>query len=202
LKGSWSSLQWGYQEPERPDPQAERLFVAGGADIDAYGWSSQALTLTSAASERLLLALAQAPTTDASVAKLNALKQRLGHGNAFERALYLRGFFVALDGEPLYWGIFLDPPSQMAIEYPVLRAALRDAKAVFHVLPLHLPFFASDPGPSDARGLVAPEAREVPGGMIQYFRDLARSPRAVAFRARIRDDRVRQVLEQAGKLRP
>jgi hypothetical protein len=199
LKGDWSSLGWRYQEPPRPAADAERLFTAAGADIDTYTWSSQALTLTVAASARLEQALTGVAP---SVPKLSALKESLGEGNSLDRVLYLHGFFVALDGEPLYWGIFLDPPSQMAIEFPVLRVQRHESKIVFHILPVHLPFFESDPIPSASTSATSPEAREVPGTMLDVFHEQAQRPLAAAFRARIRDERVRLALEKNGSLRP
>ncbi len=202
LKGRWDGVQWRYKEPPRPDTRAERFFTAGIADIEAYRWSTQAFTLGAEATQRLLQALAEAPGPGGSVRKLDALKASLGHGNGLERALYLYRFFVAVDGEPLYWGIFLDPPSQMAIDYPVMRSAVREEKAVFHVLPIHLPFYASDPGAAGPETSAAREAREVPSGMMEHFKKAAEAPLAVAFRQRIRDERIRRMFDDAGRLRP
>jgi predicted amidohydrolase YtcJ len=196
------SVNWHYTDPPRPDLERERLFAAGLADLDSYDWPAQGFTLTADATQRLLEALGQEPGPGTSIEKLNALKARLGHGNDFERVLYLWRFCIALDGEPMYWGIFLDPPSQMAIQFPVLRSRLEDGKAVFHVLPIHLPFYNADPVQADAGDAAAREYRDVPKGMMETFRELADSPTAAEFRRRIRDERIRQALERAGKLRP
>ena len=202
LEGRWDGVEWRYEEPARPDPKAPRIFTATLDDVDSYRWSSQALTLTSAATERLIDALGRHPRPGASIEKLNALKERLGHGNAFERQLYLYRFVVIVEGEPLYWGIFLDPPSQMAIDYPVMRSALVDGQAVFHVLPVHLPFFAVDPGAPSEQPKTAREAGDVPSGMIEHFRSAAGSPMVVAFRDRLRAERLERVLAAAKRLAP
>ena len=202
LEGRWDGVDWRYKEPARPDPKAPRIFTATIEDVDNYRWSSQALTLTAAATERLIEALIEHPRPGAGVEKLNDLKARLGHGNAFERRLYLHRFAVIVEGEPLYWGIFLDPPSQMAIDYPVMHSALVDGQAVFHVLPVHLPFFTVDPGAPSEQPKTAREAGDVPSGMIEHFRSAAGSPMVVAFRNRLRDERLKRVLEAGKRLSP
>jgi hypothetical protein len=195
LEGRWDGANW-------PDPGGPRFFSVGIDDVDAYQWSSQTFTLSSACTERLARALAQAPGPGASIIKLNALKETLGHGDSFDRSLYLFRFVVVVEGEPLYWGIFLDPPSQMGIDYPVIRSEMPGGKAVFHVLPVHVPFFTSDPGTPESLNAVARESKDVPGGIMDHFRSLASTPAALAFRERIRDPRLKQVFESAKKLQP
>jgi hypothetical protein len=196
LEGRWDAAEWGYEEPPPPDAKAPRIFTAVLDDVDRYRWASQAFVLTAAATGRLVAALAGEPGPGGSIETLSVLKGRLGHGSAFERRLYLHRFVVSVEGAPLYWGIFLDPPSQMAIDYPVMRASLADGRAVFHVLPVHLPFFSADPGAPSAQPKTSAEADGVPGGMIEHLRMAAGASTAVAFRGRIRDVRLRQVLKK------
>src|SRR4051794_16456947 len=44
-----------------------------------------------------------------------------------------------------YGGSFLDGESQMAIDFPVARVRVEDKRAVLHFLPVHLPFYETDP---------------------------------------------------------
>jgi hypothetical protein len=73
---------------------------------------------------------------------------------------------------------------------------------VFHVLPVHLPFFAMDPGAPSELPKTAAEAGGVPSGMIEHFRSAAGSAMVVEFRKRVRDERLKQVLEAAQRLSP
>src|SRR5689334_16388471 len=85
LEGRWDGKEWGYKEPPVPAPDAPRIFTAAISDIESYEWPAQAFTLTAAATDRLIEALGKHPGPGASIEKLNDLKERLGHGSAFER---------------------------------------------------------------------------------------------------------------------
>ncbi len=186
---------------------AEALITLTACDLDSYEWDTQSLTLSRSASRRLLAALPSAARREDGVEKLVALTEELGWGNEIERALKGRSFVVLLGEERLYGGIFLDPPSQMPIEFPVARCTRADGRIVFRLLPVHLPFFAVDPGvdqPAPTRDLLTreygPVDKEVPTTMLDAFREDARSPHACAMRALIRDDRIRADLVRAGTL--
>ena len=57
-----------------------------------------------------------------------------------------KGFSVLVDGRPTYGGVVLEPMSQLAIRFPVLRFDTRNGKTVLSLMPVHWPlFFTSDP---------------------------------------------------------
>ncbi|MCI0399334.1 MAG: hypothetical protein L0332_25565 [Chloroflexi bacterium] len=211
LKQSWQELKLGYSyESAWPAltavDRANSLFTIGLAEMESYHWSQQTITLTQEATNGLIDALAQAGQLKEDAAALKALEASLGWGNPVERALYTRGFVATLNGEPLYGGIFLNAVSQMAIDYPVIRVELAQGRAVLHLLPIHVPFFTTDPlaGESTpAEEIVAPEARgdwiQFPDAMKSAFLETAGSQKAEAFRALIRDVRIQEIVEQAGK---
>ena len=204
LKQDWEELHLGYQ----PGPAlaglaaaslADPLFEVEPDDIAEYRTATETLVLTPAATSRLVQALAQARPRSEGVRDLNALKERLGHADALESALYIRAFVVRVGETRIYGGIFLDPPSQMAIQFPVARVGLEDGKAVFHFLPVHLPFLRTDPGVDASAGGDRPG--DVPAVMVDDFRKQGMSPLAVTNRQLIQYPRIRGALRAAGKLR-
>jgi hypothetical protein len=212
LKQSWGSLGLGYQHETswaklRSVSLADALLTITAEDLESYEWATQSLTLTENATRRLVAALPSATRREEGAEKLTALTERLGWGSAVERALYTRPFVVLLGDERLYGGIFLDPPSQMAIDFPVARCSGGNDRVVFRLLPVHLPFFDVDPGadqaapPGDLLTRDHGPVDEVPSAMLDSFRRAGRSPHACAMRALIRDDRIRADLVRAGKLR-
>ena len=211
LRQSWSSMALGYQHEAawgklRVAPLGDALATITSGDIDSYDWQTQALRLTVEASRQIVAALPKAAGREAGAQALMALEERLGWGNPVERALYTRPFVVLLGDEPMYGGIFLDPPSQMGIDYPVARCTIERGHVVFHLLPMQLPFFDVDPGASESAPTSDLVTRnhgpvsEVPPAMLDSFRKLAVSPHARAMRALIQDPRIREDLLGAGKL--
>ena len=208
LKKDWEQLHLGYAGGPalaqlRTVALDDALFTAEAGDLEEYRWASSTAVLTPAATARLMDALAGSGPRAEGIRRLSALKGKLGHGNELDRALYTRAFVVLLGGERLYGGIFLDPPSQMAIGFPVARAAAEDGRCVIHFLPVHLPFFDVDPvGDGGAKGAGGtPDGGEVPKGMTEHFRNAAMEPTAVEHRKLLRDARLRAWLERAGKLK-
>jgi len=204
LKQDWQELGLGYEAAPalsrlRAVSLVDPLFQAEPGDIDAYRWSSETLLLTPHATSRLLEALTRSSERQEGIKKLNALKESLGDGNALAHALYVRGFVVLLGEERMYGGIFLDGSSQMAIGFPVARAELDDGRAVLHFLPVHLPFFETDPAADPKAGDDHPG--DVPAPMMDHFRAQAMAPKAVENRKLLQDPRIRAWLAAAGRLR-
>jgi hypothetical protein len=122
LDGSWDSLQLGYSaEPA----YAKLRSMAGGPtaatiserEVEVYDWARQTLTLTSAASGRLLADL------------------RVSAAPAAEYAFDHRVFVVALGAEFVYGGVFLRPISPMGIAYPVIAADDASGRIVLTLRP-------------------------------------------------------------------
>lgn len=208
LQGDWSSLGLGYDYaqawPRLVAARKEPLFALTVDDIDVYDWNTQRIRLTAAATDRLLRCLETAPGAVEWTKAVNAMRASLGWGGACERALYTRGFIVTVDDQPRYGGIFLDASSAMAIAYPVVRAGLAsDGRAVFSILPVHMPFMTSDPSGADANELVMPQAA---ADWRQLAEEMKRSlaeggdDRAMALRGVIRAADIRAVLAEKGKL--
>lgn len=209
LAGGFDTLKLGYAREQafaqlRAAKPEDARVVLGEDDIERYDWATQRIRLTADASKRLVAALPRGRADGA--AALMDLEKRLGWGNPVERGLYNQAFVVCLGDEWLYGGIFLDPPSQMAIGYPVIRCAVEQGRVVLSVLPVHLPFFATDPVADDgapAQSAVTREhgpVREVPSAMMDHFAQQARAEPVCALRALVRDARVREVFARAGKL--
>ncbi|MBI5536293.1 MAG: hypothetical protein HY898_26460 [Deltaproteobacteria bacterium] len=204
LAQDWDALRLGYAaQPAlatlQSVPLDAPLFKSEPEDLEAYTWNTSTLVFTRSATERWIEAVAQANERKGGLAKLNRLKESLGMGSALERALYLRAFVVMVGQERIYGGVFLDAPSQMAIGFPVARVEIEQGRGVLHFLPLHLPFFQSDPASDSDAGQDAP--RDVPSGMINHFRTAAMAPAAIENRRLLQDPRIRECLEAAGKLR-
>jgi hypothetical protein len=106
LDGSWATLS-------SVDLSAA-AFVVSAQDVDSYNWSTQSIALNADASQKLLVAFP---------------------GPYVESMLTYHAFVVTLDGKRLYGGIFLEPFSQMGIEYPVIYVAETNGEVVFSVRP-------------------------------------------------------------------
>ncbi|MCB9437542.1 MAG: hypothetical protein H6673_11220 [Anaerolineales bacterium] len=214
LDASWGTLSMGYD----PDPAFERLqehlamtqspplFVLELDDIASYHWNWQSITLTEAATQRLAENL-PARHANPDVQRLIDLKESLGWGNPFESALYIQAFVVLVDGDFLYGGIFLDPMSQMAINYPVIRIEIVEGQAVFNILPTHIPFVSYDPVPRESTPLdeaytpvMEGDHQQAPDFFDSAVDGWATSENSVYFRAFIRNERLFEVLEAAEKL--
>jgi hypothetical protein len=204
LKPDWHELRLGYAAGPalsalRSASLADPLFRAEPSDIEEYRWSTETLVLSARATSRLVDALSRASARQEGIEKLNRLKESLGDDNLLSHALDVRPFVVLVGEERVYGGIFLDPPSQMAIDFPVARVGMTGGRAVLHFLPVHLPFYETDPAVDATAGNGAPA--DVPGQMMDHFRDAAMSPTAVENRALLQDGRIRAWLSAAGKLR-
>jgi hypothetical protein len=204
FKSDWHELRLGYEAAPalstlRSVSLADPLFRAEPADVEEYRWSTETLVLTSSATSRLVAALSRTSARQEGIEKLNGLKESLGDHNLLSHALYVRPFVVLLGQERVYGGIFLDGESQMAIDFPVARVRLEDKRAVLHFLPVHLPFYETDPGVDPTAGDDRP--RDVPGEMMDHFRRAAMSEIAVENRKLLQDPRIRSWLAAAGKLR-
>lgn len=216
LRQNWIDLELGYTAAEAlPRLKAAgaggSLLVLNVATIDQYAWGQQTITLTKAGTQALVHAVAGEGTGRAPFKALTELKQSLGWGNALERALYIKGFVVNVRSEALYAGIFLDAPSQMAIDFPVARVSIRKGQAGISLLPVHIPFVTVDPvaeagtvnelsivqeAQEDARALDQKDK-----GFSHWLGQLATTETAKTFRQLMRDGRIRHIFERAGKLR-
>jgi hypothetical protein len=124
LSGTLDSLKLGYSLKQSFDilsnaSTADATISLASTDIEAYSWSKQVFTLTQSASTAVLVALKAAPEASADLA--------LDH----------RAFVVALDGTPVYGGVFLQLGSPLALKYPVIYAQYIDTRFVFAVRPVH-----------------------------------------------------------------
>lgn len=216
LKQNWHDLQLGYHAAEalarlKTVDASGTLLVLNLSTIDRYDWNQQTITLTQAGTEALVHALAKQEAGSARIKILTELKQSLGWSNPLERALYIKGFVVRLQGEALYAGIFLDATSQMAIDFPVARVSVTDGKARIALLPIHIPFVTIDPAAETGKlnGLSIAEEAQVDAqaldqknqGFSRWLGGLATSEMAKEFRQLIRDGRTKQIFDRAGKLK-
>ena len=132
LAGSWDSLQLGYAaDPAyaklRTQMGGPRAATIAEADIQSYHWARQMLTLTQAATARLLTELAVSASPDAEF--------------AFDH----RAFIVATGADFVYGGVFLRPISPMGIAYPVIAADDAGGQIVLTLRPRQ-GFVNGDPG--------------------------------------------------------
>ena len=132
LEGSWDSLQLGFAaDPAyaklRTQIGSPRAATIAEADILSYQWARQTLTLTQAATARLLKELAVSASPDAEF--------------AFDH----RAFIVATGADFVYGGVFLRPISPMGIAYPVIAADGASGQIVMTVRPRQ-GFVNGDPG--------------------------------------------------------
>lgn len=223
---NWFELGLGYEgEPAlaklRQRPAEEAIACFGAESIERFDWDLQRLTLTRAATGRLVHALARyesrtertgaAADFAAGERKLKELIDSLGWSSDIEMKLRIRAFQVRVDGAFLYGGLFLDPTSQMAISYPVARVDPESGcQVAFNFLPVHLPFLTEDP--IDEAGKVrrldvTPEAREDMQALDEqdafftnWVTESALAPEAQALRKLLRDPALRRSLEKAGKV--
>ncbi len=211
LNEDWHDLQLRYEyNTAYPNltaaDKSNPLFTIGLAEIESYDWTWQAITLTPDATTRLIDAL---PLSDKDgVRSLIALKESLGWGNPLENALYIHPFVVMVNDEMLYGGIFLDPMSQMAIDFPVIRISLVNGQAVLYLLPVHIPFVNYDPFAFAGTTNVDSAINEVVEGDWSQFSDEFKSaamssgktPTAVLFRGLIRNTQIKDLMITADKL--
>ncbi|HMK64343.1 MAG TPA: hypothetical protein VK564_01030, partial [Thermodesulfobacteriota bacterium] len=134
LKQDWYDLKLGYTYTQAL-PLLEKvetsgsLFVLETKDIASYLWFRQAIALTDQATQRLLGVLPAKEELRPYIRGMANWKEKEGYGNPLEMPLYAKGFLVKVSGRVLYGGIFLDPLSQMAIHYPVIRVGLEKGRA-------------------------------------------------------------------------
>jgi len=131
-------------------------------DIVAWDWTAQAITLSAESTRRVIDSLPTDGELSDTVREMMRMHAGLGWGSAIGLRLHTRGFLVSLNGQPLYGGVCLEPASERAVGWPVLRSSIADGRAVFHVLPVHLPFLLVDPGGPTREitpDMIAPEAR-------------------------------------------
>jgi hypothetical protein len=89
------------------------------------------------------------------------------------------------------------------VEWPVLRSSVTDDRALFHVLPVHLPFLCVDPGGPTCeitQDMIAAEARAdwpIPAVVARS----AYGPVAVRFAHIVRDTRLHDAVKACGLLR-
>jgi hypothetical protein len=215
LKQDWHELDLGYDAQgafsilEAIDT-SDNLFIVSLKEIEVYDWERQTITLTEDATQKLASALVSEGELGEEATAMVNMRKSLGWGNPFEHALYAKAFVVRAEGDSLYGGIFLDAVSQMAIDYPVARVTVVDGKAMFALLPIHIPFVMIDPvdGSGNARELsVAEEAKgdvqqlDADGFLTEWIIGGATSNGAVELRSLIRDKRVKDTLDAVGKLK-
>jgi hypothetical protein len=212
LKQDWYDLKLGYKYTEalpvlRSANAAEILFVIGTKDIESYRWTGQSIGLTAEATAKLIQVLPRIEDLKGPIRAMHKVKTEHGWGNPIETALHLKGFLAMADDRVIYGGIFLEPMSQMAIAYPVIRPGMVDGKAMLHLLPVQIPFVAYDPVSDEGAAwdrAIAPEGArdwaQFPKEMKSRFMSFGRRQEAVEFRKVIRDLEVREMMQQAGKL--
>jgi hypothetical protein len=215
LRHGYGELHLGYMYAEalarlQAALPTDALVSLGTDDVESYRWGKQSITLTPEGTERLFRALEGLAGPEGDAGALKEMKEALGWGDRLEHELHGKGFLVLLDGKPLYGGIVLDAVSQMAINYPVIRASLtKGGKARFNVLPIHVPFFTHDPAALEGGERDEAVTREAAGDWAQFpeavkanLAGWAGSETAVGLRKLIRSDSVRDLLARSGKIRP
>jgi hypothetical protein len=212
LKQDWYDVKLGYKYSQalpilKSASEADTLFVIGISEVESYNWTRQCITLTAEATTRLIQALPQEQDLKEHIQYMANVKRKFGWGNPIEPALHLKGFLVKADDEVVYGGIFLEPMSELAIIYPVIRPWMVDRKAVLHLLPIQIPFVAYDPMMNDVAAwdaAIAPEGAkdwaQFPGHIKSHFIGMGTRQEAIEFRAILRNSKVREIMEQAGKL--
>jgi len=212
LKQDWYDLKLGYNYTEalpvlRSANAADNLVVIGTNDIESYRWMQQSIILTVQATAKLIQVLPQIEDLRGPIRAMHKVKKERGWGNPIEAALHLKGFLAAVGDQVIYGGIFLEPMSQMAIAYPVIRPGMVDGKAMLHLLPVQIPFVAYDPVSNEGSAwdnAIAPEgARDwayFPKEMKSRFMSFGTRQEAIEFRQIIRNINVREIMQQAGKL--
>lgn len=214
LKKSWDDLKLGYDyggafPALKSAAPGDALMTIETEQIESYDWSLQAITLTAEATAALIRSLTGDKDVKAQIKALNELKKEAGMSNSLERSLYTKGFLVKLSGKPLYGGIFLDAMSQMAISYPVIRAGMDGERAFLNILPVHIPFMTRDPAPGGTPSTDGVIAKEGAGDWKQFpqelkkgfFEKLATGKEAKELRALIRNPKIRELMDKAGKLK-
>ena len=197
LTKDWFDLGLGYKYesawPRLQQARAAALATVGERDVESYDWARQTLTLTPTASERLRAALAEAmPSRPADPSRA---------GDALPGELYLKGFVVEVDDQAIYGGIFLQAISQMAIDYPVIRAEQGAARrVVLHIAPLQAWATFADPTASTEHGV-----GQVRHALGSAWADSLKDPKFKAlvdgFWTKVEDPRIRGVFARAGTLR-
>jgi|WetSurMetagenome_2_1015567.scaffolds.fasta_scaffold61446_3 hypothetical protein len=207
LKQNWFDLKIGYE----PNPAqsilssadiSNSIFVINEENIEEYDWDLQTITLTPTASLELTKTLSNSGANSSGIEKLNRLKKSLGWGNSLERALYIHPFIVQLDNQFKYGGIFLDAPSQMAINFPVARVTVSNEKVVIALLPTHIPFVMIDPVDENGnlrQRVITNEAKkdiqQLGDSFSNWSNHLAMSEISQKFRAIIRNEQIKAIFE-------
>lgn len=212
LKQDWSDLKLRYSFDEalpllKAARNAGALMEIGLEDIESYHWPRQSITLTTQATTRLMAALPPESELKPNIRGMAQFKKERGWGNPIEWALHQKGFLTLISEEVLYGGVFLEPMSQMAILYPVIRPGLAENRAVFNLLPVQIPFVVYDPASSQIaawNAAIAPEGardwNQFPVPMKAHFINMGNRPEALSFRKLIRDSKMKEIMEKAGKL--
>jgi hypothetical protein len=138
---------------------------------------------------------------------IKSMQEKLGWGDAAGLSLLYKGFLVLVDGRPAYGGVVLEPTSQLAVRFPVLRFDTRAAKTVLSVMPVHVPFITSDPVLSAAAGDAEPVFNAAVGDWKQFPQEIrnslladANSKTAKRFREMITSQTIHEIMDSAGKL--
>ncbi len=213
LKEDWFDLKLGYAYAQalpllKSATIKDSLFLIGMDDIESYHWTRQSITLTKEATGKLIRALPEERDLKKHVQYMAKVKKERGWGNRTEAALHLKGFLVICDDELLYAGIFLEPMSEIAAGYPVIRPGMSENKAIFYLLPVQIPFVAYDPVSNDIAvwtAAIAPEGEKAwaqfPVEVKSSIMSIGNKKEAIEFRKIIRNENVRGTMENAGKLR-
>jgi hypothetical protein len=183
------------------------LFEAGIREIESYDWKRQSITLTGEATKRLIAALPSKEQMNPGARAIKSMSEKLGWGDSAGLSLLYKGFLVFVDGRPTYGGVVLEPMSQLAIRFPVLRFDTRNGKTVLSVMPVHVPFFTSDPvlsaaasDPEPVFNAAAGDWRQFPQAIRDSLLADAGSKVAKQFRELITSPTIREIMNGAGKL--
>ena len=189
--------------------ETDRLITLTTGDIERYAWTGQIITLTNVATERLISSLPEKEAIKKHILSIEKFKKKRGWGNRIEMPLHLKGFIVKVGNDVLYGGIFIEPMSELSIDYPVIRPALANDRAVLHLLPVHIPFVSYDPVVNNGgewNKAISPEGAEIwdhfPPPMKSRFMEMGLTGTASRFRNVLRDPRVRAIMEKARVVYP
>jgi len=120
MKETWDDLKNKYEYDEvwpvikGMDPN-ESLAEISEKDIKEYNWSTQEITLTGGASERLNSSISEEAW--------------------FQMRVLKAVFLVTVDGQPMYGGVFIEKESQAGIDFPVIYPDIRHDQIVFRIPP-------------------------------------------------------------------
>jgi hypothetical protein len=201
LEQDWFVLGLGYDTNNKAWKVMEHLPSTdlahlGEDDIESYDFSCQTITLSPTATQKLRETLSTPPRL-----KRGDPQRMPVTGLSLEPELYLKVFVVELDGHYLYAGVFLDPVSQMGIDFPVIRIDdSSGARVVFHLAPVQGWSLFVDP-----QGANDPAIEEIRSALGTPWEDRMKDPKyrtlVNGIWAKLNDPRIEQIFTRTGALK-